>query len=539
MSIVTVSTTAQLESALKVAQGGETILLGPGTYSAVSISNVHIVGGVTIESQNAANRASISGLIVANSSGLTFSGVTLTTVGCTDPYYSVRVGLSSNITFQGCSFSGPATGSTSSYITGLLLDNNTNVTVAGSTFQHLLNGITDLNNSGVTISNNSFNYMSGDGIDNGGTSNIIISGNQFDNFVNSGTEHPDAIQFWTTNTTTSASNIEISGNTIEQGSGTGNQGIFMSDQVGDLPYQNVTIANNVIVGGMWAGLDVSDVSNLSISGNQLFSIAGSSYVPRLMVSSAAGATLSNNEAGQYLLATYGANTGLVQTNDVLSAAVAANTVISAANYVMPSNVQNVLMVGSANVVVTGNALGDTITGNLGTDTLIGGKGNDVISDGGGLNADTMIGGGGTDTFYVNNSHDIVSESAGSTATVVTTVSFTAPANVQTLTATGTNAVALVGNNLGDTITANTGADTLTGGTSADTFVFAIGQKLETISNFNPANDRIDVSAYVNAGQHITMAEHGTYSTITFGNGDVIDLLGVQASTLQLSGHYIV
>src|SRR3546814_17629153 len=85
----------------------------------------------------------------------------------------------------------------------------------------------------------------------GGTNDVVISNNYFTDFHPVGADHPDAIQLWTTNTTESARNISITGNVFERGDGDIIQGIFLRDQSGGkLPYQDVTISDNIVLGGM-------------------------------------------------------------------------------------------------------------------------------------------------------------------------------------------------------------------------------------------------------------------------------------------------
>ena len=71
---VTVNSVAALNSALASSQAGETIKLAAGTYSGVSI-NQYSRGQVTITSADPNHHAVITGLKVANSSGVSFSGV--------------------------------------------------------------------------------------------------------------------------------------------------------------------------------------------------------------------------------------------------------------------------------------------------------------------------------------------------------------------------------------------------------------------------------------------------------------------------------
>ena len=48
MSTTTVTTSAELVSALKVAHGGDTIQLASGTYSTVGLGDLHFASNVTI-----------------------------------------------------------------------------------------------------------------------------------------------------------------------------------------------------------------------------------------------------------------------------------------------------------------------------------------------------------------------------------------------------------------------------------------------------------------------------------------------------------
>jgi Ca2+-binding RTX toxin-like protein len=78
----------------------------------------------------------------------------------------------------------------------------------------------------------------------------------------------------------------------------------------------------------------------------------------------------------------------------------------------------------------------TITGTLGNDTLSGTSGNDVID--GLAGADSMTGGLGNDIYYVDNTSDRVVENLNEgTDTIISSVGYTLPANVENLTLVGT------------------------------------------------------------------------------------------------------
>ncbi|HEY2662158.1 MAG TPA: Ig-like domain-containing protein, partial [Caulobacteraceae bacterium] len=275
----------------------------------------------------------------------------------------------------------------------------------------------------------------------------------------------------------------------------------------------------------------------------------------------------------------------------VAAGVTNETVIASVSYALPDNIQNLTVNGSG-LTATANAMNDTLTSTGGANTLVGGAGNDTFdvnnvadkvvvgavhgndlivssvsyalpdnvhvlqltgtgttgtANAAGGNYLSSVGGGdilvgsakGNDTFTVAHSTDVVVVAAGAVNdTVDTYVSFLLPANVQNLVGKGSSAITLAGNGLANVITANSGADMLTGGGGADTFVMAPGQKAETITDFN-ASDRIDITAYLAKSLNPTFQDFGTYSTVSFSTGETIKLLGVHASDLSLSGHYIV
>ncbi|QUD89319.1 tandem-95 repeat protein [Phenylobacterium montanum] len=305
-------------------------------------------------------------------------------------------------------------------------------------------------------------------------------------------------------------------------------------------------------------------------------------------------TVTLNVAAQHITGGTGGDTYHVY-NSADQITVAAGTlnesVIATCDYVLPANIQNLTVNGSG-LTGAGNAMNDTLTSLGGPNTLVAGTGVDTfyvnntgdvvinttsqqhdviissvsyalptgvhslrlitpgttaIGNAAGGNyltsvngGDTLVGGaGGNDVFTVSHSNDIIQVAAGTpNETVDAWCSYTLSANVQNLVGKTANAVTLVGNTMNNVITAGSGADTLTGGGGADTFVANIAAHATTITDFTAA-DRIDISAFLNSGLHPTFTDHGTYSTVDFSNGEHITLLGVHASSLSLSDHFIV
>jgi len=90
--------------------------------------------------------------------------------------------------------------------------------------------------------------------------------------------------------------------------------------------------------------------------------------------------------------------------------------------------------------IRGNNADNTLTGTPNNDSIFGFGGNDLLD--GGLGKDRMEGGLGDNSYHVDNPGDRVIEPADvdfsfSTDTVLSTVSYTLPDNVENLTLTGT------------------------------------------------------------------------------------------------------
>jgi Ca2+-binding RTX toxin-like protein len=128
-----------------------------------------------------------------------------------------------------------------------------------------------------------------------------------------------------------------------------------------------------------------------------------------------------------------------------------DTVLATADFTLPADVEALYLVGT----------GLTGTGSAGADTLLSGAG-------GGAN--TLVGLGGDDLYCVNHTGDTVTETAGGGYdTVVATVDYTMPANVEALYLIGTG---LTGTgSAGDDTLITVGANTLAGSAGNDTFVF--------------------------------------------------------------------
>jgi parallel beta-helix repeat protein len=302
VSTLIVSSVTQLNATLHTAHAGDVIELSPGTYSGVSIKGLN-AGGVTITSQDTSNEAVLTGLQITSSSGLTFSGLEFSFPmgdGTWGPH-GITVKSSQDIHFASDSIHGVLNGDPTNDVIGIGFADSSNVSLTNSELQELRAGITVGSSDHVTISGNNIHDLRIDGIEGAGDDTVTISDNTFSNFHHVGTsatggDHSDAIQFWTTNQTVGTSNLTITNNVIVQGAGRDMQGIFLQDLTGKLPYQNLTVTGNLIIGGNWNGILVEDAKGLTLSDNIVAPTSTEIQTPWIKVTNSDGATVSNNTA---------------------------------------------------------------------------------------------------------------------------------------------------------------------------------------------------------------------------------------------------
>jgi len=146
-----------------------------------------------------------------------------------------------------------------------------------------------------------------------------------------------------------------------------------------------------------------------------------------------------------------------------------DTVYADTDFTLPTHVENLTLTGYGNHYGFGNNSNNTLIGNNGNNRLSGGRGSDTLHgmDGndllmggddrdtldGGSGADSMSGGYGDDIYYVDNVNDTVTEGwFEGTDTIYSSVSYTAPTNVENLTLTGYGNHYGFGNNSNNTLT---------------------------------------------------------------------------------------
>lgn len=250
---------------LQAADAGDVILLAPGDYGAVTIHRIRRPGHVTIASARNNARATFTGLTVQECSNLVVRGVE---VAVTPESTGVKILSSEKIALDGLVIHGSPTPDAVGAGQGVLIRKSVDVSVSRTEFHHLINGLAHLDDDGLTITRNLFHDLRVDGVRGGGSSRVTISHNAFWNFFRAPRDHPDAIQFWTTNTSASARSIEIVGNLIMRGEGGPMQGIFIGDESkGKYPFYGLNIRDNIVVGSMFHGISLYQVRDVTVRKN--------------------------------------------------------------------------------------------------------------------------------------------------------------------------------------------------------------------------------------------------------------------------------
>jgi len=181
--------------------------------------------------------------------------------------------------------------------------------------------------------------------------------------------------------------------------------------------------------------------------------------------------------------------------------------------------------GFGNDGIEGGDGADTIYGHHGNNTIHGGAGDDWVDGSWGF--DTLIGGDGDDYLFGNGNDDTIHGGAGADE-------LRGGLGNDVITG-GDGDDWIVGWSENDDLHGGAGSDILEGGTGADVFRFRAGDGSDTLTDFDPAVDRLRIGDYQEADAAI--ATDGGDTVIDFGAGDVVRLVGLHPDALGTSVSY--
>lgn len=302
--ILNVANAAQFKTAVRGARGGDTILLAPGHYGNLFISNLNPAGLVTVRSADPNNDAVIQQLRVTRSSNFLIEDVDIANpipVGGARAD-AVQVNGSRDISFVGVDMHGSLNGTPWDDSRGMAIIGSSRIAVLDSRFTELRAAVTITRGSDIVIAGNTvwnvregFNVAQGD--------DVLIERNLLRDFnPNLATgEHPDFIQVFSTGVG-ATTDLVIRNNVMLQGDSTPVQGIFIrSERAAEgIRHSNIRIENNLYEGTSRHGISVSDASNVTITGNTVLEGKTPVLAPAISLSKVSGGLVANNVASLLL-----------------------------------------------------------------------------------------------------------------------------------------------------------------------------------------------------------------------------------------------
>jgi hypothetical protein len=318
-----VATTPEVLEALAKAEGGDRILLAPGSYGTLSIrgktgAGTGFASPVVVTSQNAGDKAVISKLDLVDVSSLKFDGLRFDytyTAGDKVNYQPFNVTRSAGITFANSVFDGdvaidtgtPADGFGTAK--GLNVSKSKSIRVENNIFYNWHRAAVFSFIEDLTIKANEVTRVRSDGFDFAAITTGLIEDNHMHDFqiaANTG-DHWDMIQFWTNKTDIPSTDITIRNNFLDSGTGAGTQSIFMRNEevdhgrMGDeMLYRNILIEGNLIRNAHTNAIVVGHAKGVKISRNTLLQSktvaeAGKVSVPSIrVVDASSDVTITNN-----------------------------------------------------------------------------------------------------------------------------------------------------------------------------------------------------------------------------------------------------
>lgn len=320
--------------------------------------------------------------------------------------------------------------------------------------------VVELANEGIDTVVSGISYTLGANVENlvlAGTSDLSGTGNELANVLagNAGSNRLDGA---------------AGADTLIGGAG---DDVYVVDNVGDTVTESVNEGTDTVFASVTYALS-ANVENLILTGSGDIDATGNELA-NVLTGNAGANRLDGGADADTMAGGTGDDTYVVDNvGDVVREFFGEGTdsVLASVSFVLPEHVENLTLTGNAPINGTGNALDNILVGNDAANVLDGA-----------LGADTMSGGAGDDIYYVDSLGDRVIEAAnGGYDTVRTTVSLTAPDNVERIELLGGDHLDATGNALNNVLVGNGGNNRLDGGAGADAMIGGAGDDIYIVDN---------------------------------------------------------
>lgn len=268
------SNPTELRAAMKLAKGGDTILVQRGDYGDFSFHNYKIAGPnpVIIRAASDKDRPRFGNVNLSGTTNLIVSGFDFRSP--VNPV--VQLNGVDNVTFMNARITGANANSDAwdDNNSAIFVRNSTRLKILNNDFSDLRRCIYVQRSTFIVIRHNSCHHVR-EGLNIAAIKNADISHNLFHTFQPNYSlgEHNDAIQFWTTGETEGSSDVLFRNNYLAMGNNGAVQGFFIRSEVAenksrpDAVHRNFTLEGNVYYGSAQHGITLSSVHGARVFNN--------------------------------------------------------------------------------------------------------------------------------------------------------------------------------------------------------------------------------------------------------------------------------
>lgn len=320
---VTVSSAAQLLAAAKAAKTGGTILLAPGNYGDVSLSNLAPTGTITMRSADPGNDAVFRTLNMMRAHNIVIEDIDIhrpLAPGASQNTYAVNVGHASNITFIGIDVSGSLNNDARDDGLGMSLNGN-HISVIDSTFTQLRTAVAAAGVDFLFAGNTLTQVRQGMTIRS--MTRAVIEGNYAADFQADceKKEHPDVFQVHSGAGANASSELIFRNNVMLPGANGFVGGIYVQSEAfikgrADQRHTNILVENNYYEGNYRHAITLHNADDVIVRNNTVRGGVNVGIEPAINLWDVNGGVIENNISPMFLENKLKPSTGLVYGDNV-------------------------------------------------------------------------------------------------------------------------------------------------------------------------------------------------------------------------------